>query len=140
MAKRRVTQQASLDFAFFEALHQFYKDNRGRVRGAYRDLTKRFLDHNDPSKNTAAFLRTPQFEALEMYVFLKEFWRTSRSIRSLRSGVYGGRSFRGARWRSGRGRRSFLTLARRSSLAQRLSCWRRSWRRAGGLMLIIFLR
>lgn len=71
MAKRK-TQSLDLDFAFFGELHRFYKDNRGRIRNHYRDLTKKFLDYNDP-ENAQAFLREPQFEALEMYVFLKEF-------------------------------------------------------------------
>jgi len=71
MAKRR-TQTADLDFAFFTVLRAFYEENRGRIRTHYRDLTKRFLDYNDPSC-AGAFLRKPQFEALEMYVFLKEY-------------------------------------------------------------------
>jgi len=61
-----------LDFAFFKYLHQFYKDKRGVIRNHYRDLSKKFLDFNDP-KESDAFLREPQFEALEMYVFLKEY-------------------------------------------------------------------
>ena len=64
--------QVSLDFAFFQQLLDFYKTNRGRIRSHYKGLTKRFLDFNDPS-NSNAFLRIPQFEALEIYVFLKEF-------------------------------------------------------------------
>ncbi len=42
------------------------------------DLTKKFLDFNDPDHNPKAFLRTPQFEALEVYVFLKEFLDNGR--------------------------------------------------------------
>ena len=72
MAKRQKTQSADLDFAFFTVLRAFYEENRGRIRTHYRNLTKRFLDYNDPS-GAGAFLRTPQFEALEMYVFLKEY-------------------------------------------------------------------
>ncbi len=71
MAKRK-TQAASLDFAFFEQLWRFYQENRGTVRRHYRELTKKFLDFNNP-ENAGAFLRQPQFEALEMYIFLKEF-------------------------------------------------------------------
>ena len=37
------------------------------------------LDFNNPEKNPKAFLRQPQFEALEIYVFLKEFPATPRS-------------------------------------------------------------
>jgi hypothetical protein len=61
------------DFAFFRALLKFYADNRGRIRQRYRQLTKQILDFNDPDLRTEAFLRRPQFEALEIYVFLKEF-------------------------------------------------------------------
>jgi type III restriction enzyme len=72
MAKR-ATKSVNLDFAFFTHLHDFYRQNRGRIRTHYRDLTKKFLDFNDPDHNPRAFLRQPQFEALEIYVFLKEF-------------------------------------------------------------------
>ncbi len=68
----RQTRDVSLDFAFYQALWDFYKDHRRQVRQHYRELTKRFLDFNDPD-NTNSFLRQPQFEALEIYVFLKEF-------------------------------------------------------------------
>jgi len=67
-----MTRALNLDFAFFSELHRFYREKRGTIRRNYRDMTKRFLDHNDP-ENAGAFLRTPQFEALEMYVFLKEY-------------------------------------------------------------------
>lgn len=62
----------STDFAFFSHLWHFYVTNRGRVRQHYRELTRRYLDYNDPS-NAHAFLRQPQFEALEMYILLKEY-------------------------------------------------------------------
>jgi len=71
--KSSSSKAINLDFAFFIHLLQFYRQNKGRIRQNYRDLTKRFLDHNDPSKNSHSFLRLPQFEALEIYVFLKEF-------------------------------------------------------------------
>jgi type III restriction enzyme len=71
MAKKN-TQAVSLDFAFFVHLHQFYTENRGRIRKHYKELTKKYLDFNDPS-NSNSFLRQPQFEALEMYIFLKEY-------------------------------------------------------------------
>ena len=67
------TAGASLDFAFFRFLWQFYKDNRGTIRQNYKELTRKFLDFNNPERNPKAFLRQPQFEALETYVFLKEF-------------------------------------------------------------------
>lgn len=77
MAKRENTNTkgaaASLDFAFFHFLWQFYQGNRGAIRQNYKELTRKLLDFNNPDKNSKAFLRQPQFEALETYVFLKEF-------------------------------------------------------------------
>lgn len=75
MATKRLAKgvSASLDFAFFEFLWQFYQSNRGAIRTHYKELTRKFLDFNNPEKNPKAFLREPQFEALETYVFLKEF-------------------------------------------------------------------
>ena len=61
------------DFAFYEQLRWYYTSNRGKIRSRYNDLTKKFLAYNDKNENTEAFLRKPQFEALEMYVFIKEF-------------------------------------------------------------------
>lgn len=71
MAKAQKTVRQ--DFAFFRALLKFYADNRGRIRQRYKQLTKQILDFNDPDLRTDAYLRRPQFEALEIYVFLKEF-------------------------------------------------------------------
>jgi hypothetical protein len=69
MARKK--QRIDLDFAFFTYLHLFYNRNRGRIRNRFRDLSKKFLDFNNPE--SGAFLREPQFQALEMYVFLKEY-------------------------------------------------------------------
>ena len=66
------------EYAFFQFLWRFYQDNQGAIRRSYRDLSKKFLDFNDPKENPNAFLRTPQFEALEVYVFLKEFLDNKR--------------------------------------------------------------
>jgi hypothetical protein len=71
MAKGKKTIRQ--DFAFFQALLKFYTDNRGSIRRGYKQLSKQVLDFNDPELRTDAFLRKPQFEALEIYVFLKEF-------------------------------------------------------------------
>lgn len=75
MATKRTAKavSASLDFAFFQFLWQFYQTHRGTIRTHYKELTRKFLDFNNPEKNPKAFLRQPQFEALETYVFLKEF-------------------------------------------------------------------
>ena len=69
----KLKQSLDLNFAFFTPLLDFYQANKGRIRLNYRDLTKKFLDFNDPSNNAKAYLRQPQFEALEIYIFLKEF-------------------------------------------------------------------
>ena len=68
---RATRNQTNLDFTFFTYLRTFYTDNRRRIRTHFRDLSKKFLDFNDPE--SGAFLREPQFQALEMYVFLKEY-------------------------------------------------------------------
>lgn len=62
----------ALDFAFFTHLQVFYLENKSKIRAKYKLLSKKFLDFND-YKNPNAFLRQPQFEALEMYIFLKEY-------------------------------------------------------------------
>ena len=71
MAKK--AQEFVKDFAFYKQLWEYYSTNRGKIRSRYNDLTKKFLAYNDKNENTDAFLREPQFEALEMYVFIKEF-------------------------------------------------------------------
>lgn len=72
MAKKNTTAFVE-DFAFYEQLWFYYETNRGKIRSRYNDLTKKFLAYNDSNENPDAFLRQPQFEALEMYVFIKEF-------------------------------------------------------------------
>lgn len=61
------------NFSFYSQLQYYYTNNRGKIRRNYKDITRKFLDYNDRSLNPNAYLRTPQFEALEMYVFIKEF-------------------------------------------------------------------
>jgi len=61
-----------LNNAFYQHLYLFYHDNKGAIKQHYKKISKAFLDYNDPSR-PGSFLRTPQFEALEIYVFLKEF-------------------------------------------------------------------
>jgi hypothetical protein len=98
-AKEAATSAAaSLDFAFFRFLWQFYQSNKGKVRQNYRELTRKFLDFNDPERNPIAFLRQPQFEALETYVFLKEFLGNAKVEEIFkewyeRSGKFEGRQF-----------------------------------------------
>lgn len=61
------------DFSFNQQLWYYYSTNRGKIRSRYNDLTRKFLAYNDSEENPHAFLRKPQFEALEMYIFVKEF-------------------------------------------------------------------
>ena len=68
---RSTQSQVDLDFAFFTYLRHFYTENRKLIRRSFQDLSKKFLDFNDPE--SGAFLREPQFQALEIYIFLKEF-------------------------------------------------------------------
>lgn len=64
----------NLGYTFFRELWRFYSANRGYIRSHYHKLTRIILDYNDPSRpRKGQFLRQPQFEALEMYVFLKEY-------------------------------------------------------------------
>lgn len=72
MAKKQTTAFDE-KLAFYEQLWYYYTYNRGKIRSRYNDLTKKFLAYNDANENPDAFLRKPQFEALEMYVFIKEF-------------------------------------------------------------------
>ncbi|MCX7025292.1 MAG: DEAD/DEAH box helicase family protein, partial [Spirochaetes bacterium] len=71
MAKKKQAE-ADVTRPFFEYLWAFYRASRGQIRFSYKDLTKKLLDYNDPEKPNA-FMRRPQFEAFEMYVFLKEY-------------------------------------------------------------------
>jgi len=96
MARRKITKSDEVSTPFFHYLWSFYNDNKGRIRAHYKDLTKRILDYGDPD-NAGAFLRKPQYEAFEMYVFLKEYldnprladllddWRNDRGKFQLRA-------------------------------------------------------
>lgn len=68
-----MAKEYSEQFSFYQQLWHYYSQNRGKIRSRYNDLTRKFLAYNDKEENPSAFLRTPQFEALEMYVFVKEF-------------------------------------------------------------------
>lgn len=70
MAKRKT---ATIDFPFYQYLQYFVRTEHKKIYAAMRPLSKKFLNFNNPEVNVSAYLRVPQFEALEMYVFLKEF-------------------------------------------------------------------
>ena len=61
------------DYPFYQALREFYEEKKLAIRRHFKDVSKKILDYNDKSIRSDAFLRTPQFEALEMYVFVKEY-------------------------------------------------------------------
>lgn len=79
MAKQ---QQLDITYAFFNILQDYYMYNKNIVKRRYTDLSRKFLNYNDKSINPDAFLRRPQFEALEMYVFIKEFF-SNRQVSSI---------------------------------------------------------
>lgn len=66
------------NFSFSQQLWEFYDANRGKIRSRYNDLTRKFLAYNDSNENPHAFLRKPQFEALEIYIFIKEFMKNQQ--------------------------------------------------------------
>lgn len=70
MAKKKTT---TIDFPFYEYLQYFLRSEHKRVYAEFQPLSKKFLNFNNPKVNAKAYLRLPQFEALETYVFLKEF-------------------------------------------------------------------
>jgi len=70
MAKKIKQQQ--IDLPFYTYLNLFLVQERKKIYSQYQPLTRKFLNFNNP-ENPNAFLRKPQFEALEMYIFLKEY-------------------------------------------------------------------
>lgn len=73
MAKK----QKSVEVPFYKYLWNFYSANKSMIKAEYKDLTKRILSHANP-ENPGAFLRKPQYEAFEIYVFLKEYLNNPR--------------------------------------------------------------
>lgn len=63
----------TIDFPFYQYLQYFLQAEHKRIYSAFTPLSKKFLNYNNPKENAKAYLRVPQFEALETYVFLKEF-------------------------------------------------------------------
>lgn len=59
--------------AFYSQLWYYYINHKKKIMREYTRVTRKFLEFNDREYNPDAFLRPPQFEALEMYIFLKEF-------------------------------------------------------------------
>ncbi|MBE6266013.1 MAG: type III restriction endonuclease [Prevotella ruminicola] len=72
MARKKATT-ATIDFPFYQYLQYFLRSEHKRIYAEFKPLSKKFLSYNNPKENSKAYLRVPQFEALETYVFLKEF-------------------------------------------------------------------
>lgn len=62
----------AIEFTFYNYLYTYYNQNKGKIRSYYKELTKKILDYNNPV-NACSWLRVPQYEALEIYIFLKEY-------------------------------------------------------------------
>lgn len=119
---QRTSQAVDLEFAFFTQLWQFYYSNRSRIRTHYKSLSKKFLDFNDPS-NGDRFLRQPQFEALEIYVFLKEFLDNAQVYAIFRDWADNTGKFEG-RTVSGRAGQTQLDILQEKSKEQYESLYR----------------
>ena len=61
------------DLSFYEVLLWYYRRNKGKIQKHYKGITKKLLAYNDRGSRPEAFLRLPQFEAFEIYVFFKEY-------------------------------------------------------------------
>lgn len=84
-----------MNFNFFITLTQFYKSRRLKLRSKYKSISKQFLNFNEEN----GYLRIPQLEALEMYIFIKELldnknvadifeeWANYKGIFETREGV-----------------------------------------------------
>ncbi len=99
MAKKK-EQNDAVKFAFFEYIHQFLIQDHAKVYAAFDNLTRKFLNYNNPKVNAKAYLRLPQFEALEVYAFLKEFCQNKKLCDIFeewfnKTGVFEGRSIAG---------------------------------------------
>lgn len=68
------TKGNEIDFPFYRIMWQFYVNNKKEIKKSYTKLTRDILTNASPDKdNPNCFLRQPQYEAFEMYVFLKEY-------------------------------------------------------------------
>ena len=98
----RKSKQEEISFAFFDYIRAFLKNDHKRVYKEFDLVTRKFLNFNNPAENAKAFLRLPQFEALETYVFLKEFCKNQKLYEIFeewyeKKGHFEGRSVAGIR-------------------------------------------
>lgn len=99
MAKKKSTT-ATIDFPFYQYLQYFLRTEHKRIYAEFKPLSKKFLNYNNPKENARAYLRVPQFEALETYVFLKEFCENQKLWQIFeqwynKNGKFEGRAFAG---------------------------------------------
>ncbi len=78
---------------FFEVLSQFYRENKGKIWKNYRIPTRKFLEFLDPE--AGGCLRRPQFNAFEIYVFLKEFCQNAPITKVFEDWCEGENQFKG---------------------------------------------
>ena len=78
MPRTKNTNTAEQPFAFYDCILLFINQERKRIYQSFTPLTRKYLDFNNKTKNATAFLRAPQFEALEVYAFLKEYCHNKR--------------------------------------------------------------
>ena len=76
MAKEKI-----IECPFYRFMWAFYSQNKKEIKKTYTNLTRTILANAEPRKdNPQAFLRQPQYEAFEMYVFLKEYLGSPRLV------------------------------------------------------------
>lgn len=71
------SKETIVDTPFYQYLWSFYADHKKEIWREYKPLTRGILSRADYT-DASAFLRKPQYEAFEMYVFLKEFLNTPK--------------------------------------------------------------
>ena len=74
MAKKKET---IVDTPFYDYIWRFYQKHKKEIKREYTPLTRKILSYAD-YKNIGSFLRAPQYEAFEIYVFLKEYLNNAR--------------------------------------------------------------
>ncbi len=76
MAKKKSSNSFIPDieqYSLFTNLLNYYEQNKSSIKKKYRRISKVFLDFNEDN-----YLREPQFKALEIYVFLKEYYENKK--------------------------------------------------------------
>ena len=99
MARKKSTT-TTIDFPFYQYLQYFLRTEHKKIYAEFKPLSKKFLNYNNPKENAKAYLRVPQFEALETYVFLKEFCENKKLWQVFeewynKTGRFEGRAFAG---------------------------------------------